>query len=99
MICTRWILSQSLLCTSGAVHLFAMDDDLEDDFEPLGEEDPLDAENFNAIDYINRQFPNEASLGGLGLFINQLKAQEHDIEEGIKNAVRRQAALWSPCES
>lgn len=70
-----------------------MDDDLEDDFEPLGEEDPLDAENFNAIDYINRQFPNEASLGGLGLFINQLKAQEHDIEEGIKNAVRRQAAF------
>lgn len=71
----------------------AMDDDLEDDFEPEDREDPLDADNFNAIDYINRQFPNEASLGGLGAFINQLKTQEEEIDEGIKNAVRRQAAF------
>ncbi|CAK9099194.1 Vacuolar protein sorting-associated protein 53 A (AtVPS53) (Protein HEAT-INTOLERANT 1) [Durusdinium trenchii] len=72
-----------------------MDDDLEDDFEPLASEepDPLDAENFNAIDYINKQFPNEDSLGRLGNFIEQLKVQEREIEEGIKNAVRRQAAF------
>lgn len=71
-----------------------MEDDLEDDFEPLGEEaDPLDAENFNAVDYINKQFPNEDSLGGLSAFIGQLKAQQHEIEEGIKGAVRRQAAF------
>ena len=72
-----------------------MEDDLEDDFEPLVSEDldPLDAENFNAIDYINRQFPNEDSLCGLGNFIEQLKAQEQNIEEGIKHAVRRQAAF------
>eukprot|EP00931_Biecheleriopsis_adriatica_P034116 TRINITY_DN1973_c0_g1_i3.p1 TRINITY_DN1973_c0_g1~~TRINITY_DN1973_c0_g1_i3.p1 ORF type:complete len:845 (-),score=210.09 TRINITY_DN1973_c0_g1_i3:73-2607(-) len=72
-----------------------MDDDLDDDFDPLGtsgEEDPLDAENFSAVDYINRQFPNEASLSGLSSFVERLKAQQQSIEDSIGSAVRRQAA-------
>ncbi|OLP83879.1 Vacuolar protein sorting-associated protein 53 A [Symbiodinium microadriaticum] len=71
-----------------------MDDDLEDDFEPLGSEepDPLDADNFDAVDYINKQFPNQESLEGLSSFIGQLRQQEKQIEDGIRGAIRRQAA-------
>ncbi|CAJ1336960.1 unnamed protein product [Effrenium voratum] len=71
-----------------------MDDDLEDDFDAVAcEDDPLDAENFNAIDYINKQFPNEDSLTGLAGFIGQLKSQEREIEGSIRKAIRRQAAF------
>mmetsp|Transcript_53122 Transcript_53122/g.95309 ORF Transcript_53122/g.95309 Transcript_53122/m.95309 type:complete len:837 (-) Transcript_53122:74-2584(-) len=72
-----------------------MDDDLDDDFDPLGtsdEPDPLDADNFSAVDYINKQFPNEASLSGLNAFVEKLKGQQMQIEENIRASVRRQAA-------
>lgn len=72
-----------------------MEEDLEDDFD-LGdtaeEPDPLDADNFNPVDYINKNFPNEVSLSGLDGFVNGLKAQQRQIDEDIRHAVRRQAA-------
>lgn len=70
-----------------------MDDDFDDDFDLTSEEaDPLDAETFNPVDFINRQFPSEASLGGLDGFIGKLRAQQKHIDEDIRLAVRRQAA-------
>lgn len=70
-------------------------DDLEDDFD-LGDTsevpDPLDAENFNPVDYINKNFPNEVALGGLDAFVDNLKVQQKQIDEDIRHAVRRQAA-------
>jgi len=71
-----------------------MDEDLDDDFE-IGtshEPDPLDAKDFNPVDYINKQFPNEASLKGLDTFVTRLKSQQRQIDEDIKLAIRRQAA-------
>jgi len=72
-----------------------MDDDLEDDFG-LGDTseapDPLDADNFNPVDYINKHFPNEVSLSGLDDFTDNLKVQQRQIDEDIRHAVRRQAA-------
>lgn len=71
------------------------DEDLEDDFD-LGDTsevpDPLDADNFNPVDYINKQFPNEVALGGLDDFVDNLQAQQKQIDEDIRHAVRRQAA-------
>jgi len=78
----------------GAGRSCVMDEDLDDDFD-LGsgeEHDPLDAENFNPVDYINRQFPNEAALSGLDGFVERLKAQQKNIDEDIRHAIRRQAA-------
>ena len=94
--CTQLVqphVDATVRCRGVSVAL-AMDDDLEDDFEPLGSEepDPLDADNFDAVDYINRQFPNQDSLDGLGGFIEQLRGQEKQIEDGIRGAIRRQAA-------
>jgi hypothetical protein len=72
-----------------------MDQDLEDDFD-LGDTsevpDPLDADNFNAVDYINKKFPNEVSLNDLDDFVDNLKGQQKQIDEDIRFAVRRQAA-------
>mmetsp|Transcript_30765 Transcript_30765/g.56080 ORF Transcript_30765/g.56080 Transcript_30765/m.56080 type:complete len:833 (-) Transcript_30765:14-2512(-) len=72
-----------------------MDEELEDDFD-MGDTaeapDPLDADNFNPVDYINKQFPNEVSLDGLPGFVNKLKAQQQQIDGDIRHAVRRQAA-------
>lgn len=75
--------------------MVVMDDYMDDDFDQLingDEPDPLDADNFNAVDYINRQFPNEASLDRLDSFVEQLREQQRQIDEGIRLAVRRQAA-------
>lgn len=71
-----------------------MDEDLDDDFDlaATSEEDPLDAENFSPVDYINKQFPNEESLSGLDGFVSRLKSQQRQIDEDIRLAVRRQAA-------
>jgi len=72
-----------------------MGEDLEDDFD-LGDTsevpDPLDADNFCAVDYINKQFPNEVSLSELDGFVDSLKGQQIQIDEDIRYAVRRQAA-------
>lgn len=72
-----------------------MDDDLEDDFD-LGDTsevpDPLDADNFNPVDHINKTFPNEVSLSNLDGFVDNLKAQQKQIDDDIRHAVRRQAA-------
>jgi len=70
-------------------------EDLEDDFDLGGTSevpDPLDADNFCAVDYINKHFPNEVSLGGLDGFVDGLKDQQIQIDEDIRYAVRRQAA-------
>lgn len=67
-----------------------IDEDLDDDFD-LGaaeEDDPLDAEHFNPADYINRQFPNEASLSGLDAFVEKLKEQQRTVDEDIRHAIR-----------
>jgi len=71
-----------------------MDEELDDDFD-LGsaeELDPLDADAFNPVDYINRQFPNEDALCELDDFVTKLKVQQRQIDEDIRHAVRRQAA-------
>jgi len=71
------------------------EEDLEDDDFGLAaseEPDPLDADNFNSVEYINRQFPNEASLGGLDDFVEKLKARQKHNDEDIRLAIRRQAA-------
>mmetsp|Transcript_10360 Transcript_10360/g.23370 ORF Transcript_10360/g.23370 Transcript_10360/m.23370 type:complete len:808 (+) Transcript_10360:89-2512(+) len=70
-----------------------MTDDIDDFDMDVGadEPDPLDAENFNPVDYINKQFPNAASLGDLDPFVERLKAQQRQIDDDIRHAVRRQA--------
>mmetsp|Transcript_41108 Transcript_41108/g.113287 ORF Transcript_41108/g.113287 Transcript_41108/m.113287 type:complete len:817 (-) Transcript_41108:157-2607(-) len=70
-----------------------MDEDDDDiDLGAAEANDPLDAENFNPVDYINKQFPNESSLAGLDGFVDRLKAQQRNIDEDIRKAVRRQAS-------
>lgn len=74
--------------------MIVMDEELDDDFD-LGsaeELDPLDADAFNPVDYINRQFPNEDALCELDDFVTKLKVQQRQIDEDIRHAVRRQAA-------
>eukprot|EP00928_Gymnodinium_smaydae_P071423 TRINITY_DN55011_c0_g1_i1.p1 TRINITY_DN55011_c0_g1~~TRINITY_DN55011_c0_g1_i1.p1 ORF type:complete len:832 (+),score=217.27 TRINITY_DN55011_c0_g1_i1:70-2565(+) len=70
------------------------DEDLDDDdFDLSGSEvDPLDADDFNAVNYINRQFPTEASLSGLDDYVERLRAQKKRVDEEIRHAIRRQAA-------
>lgn len=71
------------------------DEDLEDDdYDPVASEeyDPLDADSFNPVEYINKQFPNEASLSALDEFVAKLKAQQKHNDEDIRLAIRRQAA-------
>jgi len=70
-----------------------MDEYLDDDFvlATSEEPDPLDAEDFNPVDYINRQFPNKEAFKGLDSFVDQLKGQQRQIDEDIRLAVRRQA--------
>eukprot|EP00927_Polykrikos_kofoidii_P077454 TRINITY_DN74395_c0_g1_i1.p1 TRINITY_DN74395_c0_g1~~TRINITY_DN74395_c0_g1_i1.p1 ORF type:complete len:824 (+),score=128.80 TRINITY_DN74395_c0_g1_i1:61-2472(+) len=68
-----------------------MDGDGACDTDSASETDPLDAEHFNSVDYINRQFPNEGSLANLDSVVEKLKAQQKRIDEDIRQAVRRQA--------
>eukprot|EP00929_Paragymnodinium_shiwhaense_P095423 TRINITY_DN56548_c0_g1_i1.p1 TRINITY_DN56548_c0_g1~~TRINITY_DN56548_c0_g1_i1.p1 ORF type:complete len:824 (-),score=169.75 TRINITY_DN56548_c0_g1_i1:8-2479(-) len=68
-----------------------------DEFDDLDagsseEDDPLDADDFNPVDYINRQFPNEASLGGLDALVERLKQQQASMDADIRTSIRRQAA-------
>lgn len=72
-----------------------VEEDLEDDDFELGaseDRDPLDADHFNAVEYINRQFPHESSLSGLDDFVQKLKTRQKQNDEDIRLAIRRQAA-------
>lgn len=71
------------------------DDDLDDDefdLDNLGEPDPLDADDFDPVTYINGHFPNESSLGGLEVFVERLRARQRGNDEDIRVAIRKQAA-------
>lgn len=68
-------------------------DDIESDFDldASDDDDPLDAEHFSAVDYINRQFPNEASLSGLSDFVANLRSEQRQVDDDIRVAIRKQA--------
>mmetsp|Transcript_26841 Transcript_26841/g.56887 ORF Transcript_26841/g.56887 Transcript_26841/m.56887 type:complete len:798 (-) Transcript_26841:48-2441(-) len=70
-------------------------EDLDDDDLVFGtdkDQDLLDVDVFNPVEYINKQFPNEASLKGLDDFVQKLKARKQQTDDEIRLAIRRQAA-------
>ncbi len=54
-------------------------------FEPVdGDRDPdLDAADFEAIEYINRKFPTEASLEGLDLYLARTDREVKQLDDAI----------------
>jgi hypothetical protein len=59
--------------------------------EVLPTDDPLDSVNFDPIDYINQQFPDESSLHGgkLDTFLLHLKRRAANLSETITKDVRQ----------
>eukprot|EP00927_Polykrikos_kofoidii_P029680 TRINITY_DN25630_c0_g1_i1.p1 TRINITY_DN25630_c0_g1~~TRINITY_DN25630_c0_g1_i1.p1 ORF type:complete len:816 (+),score=188.69 TRINITY_DN25630_c0_g1_i1:90-2537(+) len=71
------------------------DEDIDDDdfnLESSDRDDPLEAENFSPVQYISRFFPTVDGLSGLDVFVGKLKAQQQQIDEDVRHAIRRQAA-------
>eukprot|EP00002_Diphylleia_rotans_P035464 TRINITY_DN773_c0_g1_i3.p1 TRINITY_DN773_c0_g1~~TRINITY_DN773_c0_g1_i3.p1 ORF type:complete len:408 (+),score=105.82 TRINITY_DN773_c0_g1_i3:54-1277(+) len=60
--------------------------------ELLPSKDPLDRPDFNPVEYINKRFPNEQSLGEVPDVLAKLKAKVRAIDTEIYDAVRRQAS-------
>ena len=52
------------------------------------QEDPLDSENFNAVDYINELFPTEQSLTNLDDTISDLNGTIKGIDGDLRQIVR-----------
>ena len=55
------------------------------------EKDPFVSENFNAIDYINKLFPNEPSLVGVDAAVMQIKRKIRRVDGEIITAIREQS--------
>mmetsp|Transcript_7164 Transcript_7164/g.11810 ORF Transcript_7164/g.11810 Transcript_7164/m.11810 type:complete len:972 (-) Transcript_7164:1024-3939(-) len=63
--------------------------------EVLPRNDPFGNPDFDAVDYINREFPNEHSLGNLDSKIQELKTNIKQLDEDILVAVRQQSTAGS----
>ena len=55
-------------------------------------EDPFDAPDFNAVNYINERFPAEQSLQLLDDAIEEMKAKLASVDKESQDLVRRMAA-------
>ncbi|XP_022225128.2 vacuolar protein sorting-associated protein 53 homolog [Drosophila obscura] len=56
----------------------------------LKTEDPMDAPDFNTVDYINQLFPNEQSLVGIDETIQKMQCEVSLIDDNIRSVVRGQ---------
>ncbi len=52
---------------------------------------PLDARDFDPIEYINALFPTEQSLAGVDDRLTSIQVQIHQLDEEIRSSVRGQA--------
>ena len=55
----------------------------------LPAQDSLDNPDFDPIEYLNKAFPDEASLAGIGAFVTQLRRKIRVLDEQVR--------LWSRC--
>ena len=53
-------------------------------------DDPLDAPDFDPVDYINEMFPTEQSLVNLDDVLSDYKCKIHVIDEDMRRIVRGQ---------
>ena len=53
--------------------------------------DPLDATDFDVVDYLNAQFPSERSIPRLDPFIKDVTLQIASLDDEISRAVHAQA--------
>eukprot|EP00741_Cyanophora_paradoxa_P011209 tig00020554_g10829.t1 len=60
--------------------------------EVLPSDDPFGSPSFDAVDCINKNFPNEHSLGNLDSWIQKLKGDMRRLDEEILVAVRQQSS-------
>ncbi|KAH8377947.1 hypothetical protein KR093_008046 [Drosophila rubida] len=54
------------------------------------EQDPMDAPDFNTVDYINQLFPNEQSLAAIDETIQRMQCEVSLIDDNIRSVVRGQ---------
>ena len=64
----------------------------------LPSDDPLDAANFDPIEYVNQRFPTEESLSKLDQFSSDLSRQIRSIDEEIYESIRNQAVCSKQTE-
>ncbi|XP_068140136.1 vacuolar protein sorting-associated protein 53 homolog [Drosophila tropicalis] len=57
----------------------------------LKTDDPMDAPDFNTVDYINQLFPNEQSLVGIDETIQRMQCEVSLIDDNIRSVVRGQS--------
>lgn len=55
------------------------------------DDDPLDAVNFDPVDYLNHQFPTERSLDRLEPFVINVAVQISELDEDISKTVQVQS--------
>ena len=60
------------------------------------DEDPLDAAEFSAIDYINEMFPTEQSLTNLDDTIADMKGKISGIDDDLRHIVRGHRSVTAP---
>ena len=64
----------------------------DDHVQVLGtEQDELDLPDFDAVEYINRRFPDEDSLAGLDACIARFEVEIATLDKEVHSAVREQA--------
>ncbi|KAK3809950.1 MAG: Vps53-like protein [Benniella sp.] len=56
----------------------------------LRSKDPLDAQEFNTVEYINRIFPNEHSLATVDQVLAKLQAKAKQVQEELRELTRAQ---------
>lgn len=56
-------------------------------------DDPLDAADFNSVDYINSLFPTEQSLSNIDNVISDMEAKVQKIDSEIRTVVRQQTNI------
>ena len=54
--------------------------------------DPLDSSDFDAVDFINSRFPNEAALSELDTFLVAVGSQISALDEEISATVQAQSS-------
>lgn len=54
-------------------------------------QDPLDSDNFDPIEYINRHFPSESSLVELDTFMVGISSKISGLDDEISRAVQGQS--------
>ena len=57
----------------------------------LPSHDPFDSPDFDPVDYLNKQFPNERSIDNLGFFVSEIQAKLRETETNLMEAVKVQA--------